>query len=63
MHVTERTLTIEDKTYNLATHLFMKVSIPRNYFGKESSRKIEFVDDDDDDKNSSDEASSDEDNE
>ena len=55
---------MDDKTYNLATHLSMKVSVPKNYFGKESRRQIEYDDDDDDDdKNSSDEESDDEDKE
>lgn len=54
---------MEDKTYNLATQLSMKVSIPKNYFGKESSRQVELDDDLDSDRNSSEEVSDDEDKE
>ena len=60
VHLTERTLTMDDKTYNLATQLSMKVSVPRNYFGKESSKTIDIDDEDDSDEDSSDEPSSDE---
>lgn len=47
-------------TYNLATHLAIKVSIPKNYFGKESAKQVDWQDDDQSDKDSSDDVSSDE---
>ena len=35
--VTERTLTMDNKTYNLATKLAVEFEMPKHYFGKETS--------------------------
>ena len=35
--MTERTLTMDNKTYNLATKLAVEFEMPKHYFGKETS--------------------------
>ena len=43
VYVTGRTLTMDGVTYNLNTHLNIKVNIPKNYFGKESTKMQEIT--------------------
>ena len=57
VHVTERTLTMGGMTYNLATNLAIKLGVPKNYFGKESSRQVDWdAEDQSNDDESSDES-------
>ena len=61
MHVTRRTLTFGERTYDLANELSVEVQVPKLFFGEETKQAIDLPADaeEDDDKSEDDDDESD----
>ena len=59
VHVTERTLSFNDTTYNLNSELSIEIKVPKKVYGSPST--VGMQDDDDDEENKIDEDQDDED--